>query len=156
MTPDQFERLQRSRLEALAANRERDCLRITNDLLGQIRLRVQTTGENYLEQSFAPYTEQYANRRAKLGYQTGYVDFTRTGRAWASVRPETIDRTDRSVTVQVASRTAQDRVKFQGAVRKRGNLLLPSKSEIDIAQEANRARILQYIVRIVVIFAYFC
>ena len=144
MTPDEFIRNLQARKEALNANRASDCLRITLDLIAQVRLRVQTRGEDYQERTLSPYTPGYAQQRARDGYQVGHVDFTREGRAWASVRPEVINQTNDSVTIEVAPRTGEDLDKFRGAVRKRGNLLLPSDSEIEIAARANRERVLKY------------
>jgi len=145
MNPRQFIREYQARVDALNANRAAEVGRVTFDLLAQVRLRVQSQGQNFRGQPFAPYTRDYAHRRAKAGYQVGYVDFTRTGRLWASVRPTVVDETRTAVTVQVAASTATDRDKLRGAVRKRGNILTPSKDEIAIAAESNRRRILKYL-----------
>lgn len=145
MTPNEFKAEMKSRLNRLKANRDADVLRISFDLIAQVRLRVQTSGENYLDRPFNPYTPGYSKQRAKSGYQVGYVDFTRTGRLWASIRPEVISRTENVTTVETTARTAQDVNKLLGARRKRGNILLPSQGEIEIAREANRQRVLKYL-----------
>lgn len=135
----------RARLEALEAARPAETLRITLDLVALVKLRVQTRGENFRETPFAPYTSGYARQRAKAGYQVGYVDFTRTGRLWASVRPEVVKNEPGRTLIQVTARTADDQDKLRGARRKRGNILLPSEKEIEIARRSNRERIRKHL-----------
>lgn len=145
MTADQYSADLRARIRAMRANRPQDVLRITFDLIGQIRLRVQSSGEDFRGRPFDPYTPDYAKQRAKAGYQVGYVDLTRTGRLWASVRPEVIQSTQESTTVEVAPRGQDNVDKARGQVRKRGNIILPSDEELNIAAQANRERIRKYL-----------
>ena len=78
----------RQNLADLRANRERELQIIGADLSTLIKLRIQGSGENYLNTKFSPYTAGYAKQRTKKGFQTSYVDFTRSGRMWASVYPD--------------------------------------------------------------------
>lgn len=135
----------RANIAALRANQAQETLRVTLDLIALVRLRVQTEGKDYQEQDFDPYTPGYARRRAKAGYQVGYVDFTRTGRLWASVQPEVQAQGGDVVSIQVAPRGQDNVDKARGARAKRGNILLPSESEVDIARQSNRERIRKYL-----------
>lgn len=145
MTARDFSATLRTRIAALNANRAAEVLRITFDLLALVKLRIQTSGENFREAQFPPYTRQYANRRAKAGYQVGYVDFTVSGDLWRNVRPEVIANTDTITEVEVTARDSGNQNKLRGAVEKRGNILLPSQREIALAGEANRERIRKYL-----------
>lgn len=145
MTPEEFKISWKARIEALKANREADCTRIVLDLIAQVRLRVQVFGTDYNERPFVDYTPGYKRERAKAGYQVDHVDFTRTGRMWASVRPATLNETDSGVLIEAAARTPADRDKLRGQRRKRGNILLPSDDEVRIAAEANSQRLRKYL-----------
>jgi hypothetical protein len=135
------------RLKAIKAdlinNREADLLRIAFDLSGLLKLRIQTTGQNSNNQPFAPYTPFSRRDRTKKGYQVGFVDFTRTGQLWASVGPRSLGGTNEQATVVIESRTQRGQTIIAGAERKRGNILLLSAEEIQFAQAANKARVLQ-------------
>lgn len=128
----------------LTANREADATRIALDQLALTKLRIQTKGQNSENQPFSPYVPAYAKQRQKAGYQVGYVDFTRTGRMWAAVRPFVVKSSVFSATIEIrgADQRAQDII--AGARKKRGNILQPSKEEIELSREANRQRVLKY------------
>ena len=146
MTPEEFRSRIRARIEELEANRKNDTLRIASDLKALIQLRIQTDGTDAKGQKFSPYTAKYAKYgRREQGYQDRYFDFTRTGRAFANIRPTVIDETDNSVTVEVAGQNTLTKQKLAGQFDKRGNILTPSQTEIDIANESNRQRILKYL-----------
>jgi len=135
------------RIEAmrrLRENRPAETLRIAFDLNAAVQLRIQTRGQNFQERSFPPYTPGYAKRRAKAGFQVGYVDFTRTGRLWASVQPQLVQDTAEKTVVVTTARTPRDQDKLRGARRKRGNILQPSQKELDLANAANEERLLKY------------
>lgn len=127
----------------LISNREAEVLTIALDQIALIKLRIQTKGQNSNEQPFAPYTEAYAKGRKGSGYQVGYVDFTRTGRMFAAIRPRIVQSSPFSATVQIegADQRAKDIV--AGAVRKRGNILQPSAAEIELTRQANWRRVLK-------------
>jgi hypothetical protein len=88
-----------------------------------------------------PYTKQYAEKgRKKLGYQSEYVDFTRRGRMWANVKAKVTTTTNDTVTVVIKADLANEQLKLNGQARKRGNILTPSKYELQIAQLADKER----------------
>lgn len=128
----------------LTANREADATRIALDQIALTKLRIQTTGQNSENQPFSPYVPPYAKQRQKAGYQVGYVDFTRSGRMWAAVRPFVVKSSVFSATIEIrgADQRAQDII--AGARAKRGNILRPSQQEIELSREANRQRVLKY------------
>ena len=127
----------------LISNRESEVLTIALDQIALIKLRIQTKGQNSNEQPFAPYTAAYAKERKGSGYQVGYVDFTRTGRMFAAIRPRIVKSSPFSATIQIegADQRAKDIV--AGATRKRGNILQPSAAEIELTRQANRRRVLK-------------
>lgn len=134
----------RQNLADLRANRERELQIIGADLSTQIKLRIQGSGENYLNTKFSPYTTGYAKQRQKKGFQTSYVDFTRTGRLWASVYPD-VDGNTAIATVVITAHGQDNIDKVEGAVKKRGNILRPSQEELDLAEQANAARVQKYL-----------
>ena len=146
MTPDEFiAKIQRAQRE-LDANREAETLRITFDLMAQVKDRIQTSGTDYQGAMFPPYTPSYAKYgRVKMGYQIRYVDFTRDGRLWASIQPFTVKKTVDVVEFEVAPRDSENQDKLNGQYAKRGNILLPSEKEIEAARQANNDRITKYL-----------
>lgn len=129
--------------QSLIDNREREVLLIALDQLALTKLRIQTKGENSENAKFAPYVPPYAKARQAAGYQVGFVDFTRTGRLWANVQPR-IERSDIfSATVVIEGSEQRSKDIVAGARRKRGNILQPSKEEIEFTRQANRRRILK-------------
>lgn len=125
-------------------NREEDALRIGFDLSALIKLRIQTSGQSADGAAFAPYVPPYAKARAKAGYQVGYVDYTRTGRMFAAVRPRVEKSNVFSATVVIEGSDQRSKDIIAGAVKKRGNILRASKEEIELAKESNRQRIANY------------
>lgn len=127
----------------LINDRENEALRIAFDQLALTKLRIQTKGQNFNEQPFAPYVPAYAKERQAAGYQVGYVDFTRTGRMWAAVRPRVESSSIFSATVVIEGADQRSKDIIAGAAKKRGNILQPSKSEIEFVRQANRERVLK-------------
>lgn len=127
----------------LINDREAEVLRIALDQLALTKLRIQTKGQNFNEQPFAPYTPAYKKNRQAAGYQVGYVDFTRTGRLWANVQPRIVASNIFSATVQIEGQEQRSKDIIRGAERKRGNILQPSKAEIELTRQANRRRVLK-------------
>lgn len=125
-------------------NREADALRIAFDLSALIKLRIQTSGQNADGSAFAPYVPPYAKSRAKAGYQVGFVDYTRTGRMFAAVRPRVESSNVFSATVVIEGGDQRSKDIIAGAVKKRGNILRASAEEIALAKEANRERVQSY------------
>jgi len=144
MTPREAADDYARRFAEMSANRDRDALNIALEVKALVQLRIQTTGQNFDEVLFSPYTAQYAKNRQKAGYQTEYVDFTRSGNLWANVRPEVIESTDVKSVVEITARDDRNQVKLQGAVKKRGNILLVSQSEADLIAQLNQQRVQRY------------
>lgn len=128
---------------AIVSNREPDLLRIAFDLSALIKLRIQTTGQNFKNEPFAPYTPFSKRLRKAAGYQIGYVDFTQTGQLWASIGPRSLGGTETAATVVIESRNQRGQDILTKAEPKRGNILLPSEEEIKFARQANIQRIIK-------------
>lgn len=142
--------LQRGKLAQMAANRPAEALQLVNNLNALVKLRVQTEGKDSQNKPFSPYSEGYAKRRAKAGFQIQYVDFTRSGRLWANVQPVVIDVKENSIIIQVSARDAENIQKLKGALVQpkaspRGQIIRPSRQEIDLVAGLNRNRISKYI-----------
>lgn len=126
-------------------NREADALRIALDQVALIKLRIQTSGESADGSKFSPYVPAYEKSRKNAGYQVGFVDFTRTGRFWAVVRPSVESSNVFSATVIIQATDERGQSIAKGAQKKRGNILNPSKEEIELVREANKRRLENYL-----------
>jgi hypothetical protein len=143
---------QRALLASMEANAARECLIIANDLLAVTRLRVNTQGLDSDGTQFAPYSPGWARDRKTRGRQVAFVDFSDTGALWGAVAAKVEAQSPGSVTVVITARDALSQTKLRGALntpgsRPRGNILVPTDDEIDMAAEANRQRIAAYIVQ---------
>lgn len=125
----------------LIANREADLLRIAFDLSALIKLRIQTTGQNFKNEPFPEYTPFTKRLRKAAGYQIGFVDFTQTGQLWASVGPRSLGNNETTATVVIESSNQRGKDIIKKAEPKRGNILQPSAEETQFAQTANAARV---------------
>jgi len=123
-------------------NREAELMRIAFDQIALLKLRIQTTGLNSNESPFAPYTPDYAKTRQKKGYQIGYVDFTVTGQFMAGIKPVIVESSTFRTIIEFRPTGDRGENIVKGARKKRGNILEPSQSELKIARDANRQRIL--------------
>lgn len=136
----------RKRKALLQANRRKECERIVLDAKALVQLRIQTSSENASGSQFEDYNPIYAvHGRKEKGYQAERFDFTRTGVAWRSILPVTVEESNNTIHVDLLPRDQKNRDKLNGQFRKRGNILLLSAEEIRILQEANRERILKYL-----------
>jgi hypothetical protein len=136
-------------LAAIRANRVIQCLEISRDMAALVRLRLKTQGLDFQGQKLSPYSPQYAKVRAERGRQIAFVDFNFSGALQAATRPEVESQTPDSVTIVTTARDALSQKKLLGALgtpkgAPRGNILLPSKGEIDLAAQANEKRIQKY------------
>lgn len=136
---DYIQRIQQTR-ENLINDRPKEAIIISFDLLALIKSRIQSRGEDYKGGQFALYTLGYKETRDKGGYQTGYVDFTISGRMWANTRPEVTGNTEGKTEVTIKGGNALTQAKLSGQFKKRGNILTPSQGEIILAQQANLER----------------
>lgn len=140
MSPEQFANEMQNRLNNWRAIRTAEALKIGVSLAGQVKLRVSEFGTNAAGAAFAPYTPEYSKRRAKLGFQVQYVDFVRSGALMRDINAYVLDETAGSVTISITARRGENQDKLAGAIKKRGNILTPSKDELDLAVQAYQAR----------------
>jgi len=144
MTPREASEDYARRFTEMSANRDRDGLNIALEIKALVQLRIQTRGYDFREAPFSPYTPDYKRNRQKSGYQTDYVDFTRTGALWNAVRPAVVESTATTTVIEITARDDGNQAKLQGAVRKRGNILLVSDPEADILTRLNQQRVSRY------------
>ena len=144
MTPREAANDYDRRFAEMSANRDRDALNIALEVKALVQLRIQTTGQNFEEVLFSPYTKPYAKRRERKGLQSEYVDMTDTGNAWANVRPEVTESTATSTTIEITARDVANQLKLIGFAKKRGNPLVPSAPEVGIITQLNQQRVQRY------------
>lgn len=142
ISPREFKRRIRAARLEIEQQRKPFALQMALDGLALLKQRIQGRGLNSKGARFKPYTKEYAKYgRQEKGYQTNYVDFTRTGRLFASIVAKVVKDGKGKTTVEIAPRDAENQKKVDGAVRKRGNILEWSKQEIDFVEKANNLRI---------------
>lgn len=125
------------------AEMERRLLRVASDLKDAVRDRVQTSGNNRQNRPFAPYTDLYAKQRQKKGFQIRKVDYTRSGRLWASITPELVSNDGQTIVIEIGPKGRENKVKLLGPgttkPRKdgvqRGLPTLPNEKELSDAFE---------------------
>ena len=145
MTADEFIVQSRAALVLLNQNRPAETLRLALDLKALVQLRIQRSGRDFTGSRFAAYSPAYSLKRKDKGRQVGYVDLTDTGRMWNNVQPRLIASDSDTTTIIVGASDQQNKNKLLGQVKKRGNVLTPSDSEIADARAANIARIKKYL-----------
>lgn len=128
----------------LEANREAEALRIAFDQVALLKLRIQQTGTDSTGSAFVPYTPGYEKQRKKAGFQTEYVDLTRSGSLFASIRPVVTSSNIFSATVEIGPQSTSEAQKLAGLEKKRPGILQPSEEELAVVRAANRERILKY------------
>lgn len=131
------------RIEDLKRKREERLLLVSLDAKALVQLRIQTSGENSEGSSFEDYTPDYKKYgRDQLGYQSEYVDYTRTGEMWRNITPKVISSNETVTVVEIAGRSQETINKLRGQVVKRGNPLSISDDEIKIVRDAYAERLL--------------
>jgi len=123
---------------------------VAGDVLAQVKRRVQTSGTNFRGVTFAPYSRLYATQRRKAGFQTAYVDFTRRGRLWNSINPfvKREGRFNTIVVVRPRDRENQEKLNKLSVLKNRGNILIPSNTELAFAIQTWRNKALDKLNRI--------
>lgn len=94
---------------------ERRLLRTASDLKDAVRDRVQNSGNNNQNRPFAPYTVPYAKQRQKAGFQIRRVDYTRSGRLWASITPRVVSNNGEQIVIEIGPTGRENEQKLLGA-----------------------------------------
>jgi len=116
---------------------------VVNDVLAQVKRRIQTTGVNFEGNQYKGYSKIYKIERKDDGYQVRYFDMTRTGRLWNSINP-VVERDGRFNTIAVLkARDKNNDEKLRGNLAIRPNILRPSKTELAFAVKVWRDRALK-------------
>lgn len=150
MTPEQFANNIDERLRLLRVNRPRETFIIAQELKTSVQYRIQTSGRDFTGAAFIGYSPKYESKRVSKGRQVAFVDFTDTGRLWANIRPEVTDNTKDRTIIEITARDRDNQAKLRGAVKQpkqkpRGNILIPSASEIELGRKANQLRVQKYL-----------
>lgn len=142
ISPREFKRRIRQAKAELEQQRKSFALKMALDGLALLKQRIQGRGLNSEGSRFKPYTKEYAKYgRQEKGYQSNYVDFTRTGRLFASIVAKVVNDGKGKTAVEIAPRDAENQKKVDGAFRKRGNILEWSRQEVDFVRKANNLRV---------------
>lgn len=145
MDASDFSKNLRDRMAQWQANRAGELLRIGVSLAGQVKLRISEEGRNAQGQDFPDYVPSYKARRARLGFQVEYVDFTRSGALFRDVNAYLVEDNGTRSTISITARRGENQDKLRGAVRKRGNILVPSEAEQALAVAAYEERRRNYL-----------
>lgn len=130
----------KARFEEAGRAEAEDALNAGLSLTAAMKSRVQQEGLNSEEKPFEDYTPQYAKRRAKDGYQVGYVDFTRTNQTLGSTGPAIVEASPGRVVVEIKPRTAEGQLRVNGAFAKRGSIIANTPEEINAAGQEYATR----------------
>jgi hypothetical protein len=125
------ERLKRA-IAIIRNDRPRLALAASFDFNATIQLRINETGNNSDNVPFSAYTIPYAKNRNAAGFQVAHVDFTRTGRMFANTLPRVVSSDVDKTLIRIAPSQQSEINKMRGQLRKRGNIMKPSKQEIQI------------------------
>jgi len=137
-------------LRELRSTKTERAVGVAGDVLAQVKRRVQTSGTNFRGVTFAPYSRLYATQRRKAGFQAAYVDFTRRGRLWNSINPfvQREGRFNTIVVVRPRDRENQQKLNKLSVLKNRGNILIPSNTELAFAIQIWRNKALDKLNRI--------
>lgn len=138
----EIEKLRKIKADFIASQGQ-DLMAAAFDLTALMKLRIQTTGQNFQGGQLPYYTPFTVRSRKAQGYQVGYVDYTQTGQLWASVAPRLLSAGDGKASAVIESRNERGKGILDKAVPKRGNLLQPSQEELQTTLAAYKLRRLQ-------------
>lgn len=128
---------------ALAQTQVEDSLLTTLDMIALVKLRLASEGKRADGSDFTDYNPIYAQKRQGRGLRTGFKDFNVTGRLYASIQPEIGANGGGKVEAFIIARGAENEVKVAGQIKRDGNILQPSQSEVREATLAHSRRRIQ-------------
>ena len=140
MTLDEHMAKLKAGLADLARTQVQDALLTTQDMIGFVKLRLAEGGGNARGSQFTDYSPIYSKKRAEKGLQTSFKDFNVTGRLYASILPEVKATQLGEVHVDIVPRGADNQAKAAGQLKRDGNILEPSQTEINDATQAHQSR----------------
>lgn len=117
-----------------------DAILTTLDLIALVKLRLAEEGKRADGSSFSDYNPIYAGRREDKGLQVDRKDFNFTGRLYASIQPEVGVNAAGTVEVFIAPKGKDNEAKVAGQIKRDGNILQPSETEIREATAAHSQR----------------
>lgn len=135
MTTIQFIKRIKQIRDELIEERPKEVLLIANDMLALTKLRIQTTGTDSNNQPFEEYTTPYKKERIRRGASASRVDFTLTGAMFRNIIPRITNETKETTTVTIKAGNKAQQDKLDGQFKKRGNILSPTKEELDFLQQ---------------------
>ena len=89
----------------------------------------------------------YKQYRELHGKQTGFVDFSFSGRMWSNIKIKSDQSEHNSGIVRIGATTEEDNKKLEGNTKRRGDILKLSKSEIENIKSSFAMNITQSIER---------
>lgn len=124
------------RVAQVKADRRKNCLGVALNLKALVQLRIQRSGLNSDGVPFTPYSTQYARKREAEGYQNKKVDFTVSGRMWASIAAFVVRDLEGTTEIVIKAGNDAEQTKLNAPLTRpkagpRGNILKPTKKEAD-------------------------
>jgi ABC-type uncharacterized transport system ATPase subunit len=116
---------------------------IANDAIAMIKQRVQETGVNARGGKYKEYTERTKEIRKSKGRQTGFVDFTFTGRMWSSVAVVLDKQQLQEGVAVIRPKNEEESEKMLKNMKMRGRILDLNEKEISFLAENYDKGILQ-------------
>jgi hypothetical protein len=124
------------RIAQVKAERRQNCLGAALNLKAVMQLRIQRSGLNSDGVPFTGYSDQYAKKREAEGYQNKKVDFTVTGRMWASITAFVVRDLEGTTEIVIKAGNDTEQTKLNAPLTRpikapRGNILKPTKKEAE-------------------------
>lgn len=131
-----FIRDRQYRVDQIRSERRKNCLGAALNLKAIVQLRVQRSGIDSSGVPFTPYSKQYARKRELEGYQNKKVDFTVSGKMWASITAFVVRDLEGTTEIVIKADNDQEQKKLNAPLTRpaagpRGNILKPTKKEAD-------------------------
>lgn len=124
----------------LARTQVDDNLLTALDLQAFVKLRLAEGGGRADGSAFSDYSPIYAKKRAAKGLKISDKDFNVTGQLYASMKPDVKSVNFGEVRIDLTVRGSDNELKVLGQIKRDGNILTPSPSEIKDATDANTRR----------------
>lgn len=137
-----------SKIEELAANRQKEALIISKDLYALVARRLQNQGIDSKGNKFKLYSAAYKAKRKALGLPVDKRTHTFTGDMLKSTRPIVVEHTLERTVVEIRANDTENQKKlnYTSSIVDT-NILSLSDEERDLLKELNLERVQKVMVR---------
>lgn len=109
----------------------------------RMQTRIITTGYNAENRMFEPYSKRYAKFREKEGRQTGFVDFSFSGRMWSSVQVVSSEGEHAKGIARISARSDEHMKKLSGNTERKGTILDLNEKEVEEVRSVMENRLVK-------------